>query len=282
MACLYAVTLLLSLYQITRIIFHRHNILHYQFVFLAFLFFWSAVRVVFLPFVNWSSDTEEVLNGVAIVIQFATFSFVVLFYAQMVHRRSASRFFGKFAVLIYLVVNIIIIALFIGICFDLNQLVTAQAIFNGCAYVILSVAVTAYGWKLKSLIGNKEVKVPFLKYRKALFTLTVILSLIFLIRAIWNFLLAAENENSWLNLVPIIQVGCPCPVIRDQVIVSVMLIVWEVIPSAIMLGIFWKIPKKAKPIKPLNNHPPSMHIYQRVPTINHISINTVDSTTETD
>jgi hypothetical protein len=71
------------------------------------------VRVAFLPFVNWDDHTEEVLNGVAIVIQFATFSFVVLFYAQMVHRRTTSaRLLAKIVVGIYLLTNIIVIGFF--------------------------------------------------------------------------------------------------------------------------------------------------------------------------
>jgi hypothetical protein len=154
----------------------------------------------------------------------------------------------------------------------------ASSIFNGCAYVILSLAITYYGWKLKALIINQSVKVPFLKSRWALFALTILLSIIFLIRGIWNFLLATEYVHANIQIIPVILFGCPCPNIRDQLITTFLLILWEVLPSTVMLGIFWKIPK-AKPIKPFRNNPPFL-INSYVP-VSNISISHVDSTTET-
>jgi len=169
---------------------------------------------------------------------------------------------------------------FIGICFqnNLTELNLASSIFNGCSYFILSFAITYYGWKLKALIINQAVKVPFLKSRWALFALTIFLSVIFLIRGIWNFLLATEYAHPNIQIIPVILFGCPCPNVRDQLITTFLLILWEVLPSAVMLGIFWKIPK-AKPIKPFRNNPPFL-INSYVP-VSNISISHVDSTTET-
>jgi len=262
-ACLYLITLLVSLIQILRIIFHRHNIFHYQFVFLAFCFFWGAIRVAFLPFVNWAEHTEVIFNGIAIIIQFATFSFVVLFYAQMVHR-SNSRNLSQIALIIYLIINIIVVGLFIGISFykNVTELDVVHSIFHGCAYVLLTISISIYGWRLKSLIFDKVVKVPFLKNLRALFILTTVLTIIFFFRAIWNFILAYENINPKIHVIPVILIACPCPTNIQQIITVIVMLIWEVIPCYIMLLIFWKIPK-AKRIKPFHDVQPNMFISYR-------------------
>jgi hypothetical protein len=256
---LYLLTLLTAVVQIIRIVFHRHNIFHYQFVFLVLCLFWGAVRVAFLPFVGWEEQTELVLNGLAIVIQFATFSFVVLFYAQMVHR-SYSRYLDRVVLIVYIIINIIILGLYIGTCFlKTYELNIVQSILNGSAYVILSIAISAYGFKLHTLISSKIVKVPFLKNLSALVILTCILTFVFLFRAIWNFLLAAERMNPDLHVIPVILIACPCPKWDQQLIAVVLFLIWEIIPSLIILAIFWKIPK-AKRIKPFKHNQPNMFI----------------------
>jgi len=154
----------------------------------------------------------------------------------------------------------------VGICLIAStKLETAQAIFNGCAYVLLSVAILIYGWKLKNLIFLKNVKIPFLKHRYSLFILTVLLSFIFTIRAIWNFILAVQFNNPNFNLVPILYFGCPCPKTNDQIIISSLLILWDIIPSAVMIGIFWKIPKAKSAISPGHIYQPPLRSAQYFP-----------------
>jgi len=256
---------ILSLFQIMRIIYHRHNIFHYQFGFLFFCFIWGVLRVSFLPFVYWPPIIENALNGAAIVIQFSTFSFVVLFYAQMVHRYTF-QFLSKVVIICFFAINLIILGVFIGICLIVStQLETFQAILYGCAYVLLSVAILFYGWKLKYLIFKKNVKVPFLKHRYSLLILTLLLSFIFTLRAIWNFILAVQFNNISIRLVPIIYYGCPCPKIIDQLITSSLLIIWDIIPSAVMIGIFWKIPKSNSPKSSTRAKPPQTRTPQYFP-----------------
>jgi len=272
---------ILSLFQIMRIIYHRHNIFHYQFGFLFFCFIWGVLRVSFLPFVYWPPIIENALNGAAIVIQFSTFSFVVLFYAQMVHRYTF-QFLSKVVIICFFAINLIILGVFIGICLIVStQLETFQAILYGCAYVLLSVAILFYGWKLKYLIFSKNVKVPFLKHRYSLLILTLLLSFIFTLRAIWNFILAVQFNNLSISLVPIIYYGCPCPKLIDQLITSSLLILWDIIPSAVMIGIFWKIPKSKSPHSSTRAKPPTTRTqqYYPVPSVpsNLVSIEITDS-----
>jgi len=150
------------------------------------------------------------------------------------------------------------LAFFIAVCsiFSTN-LSVVQASYNTGVYIILCISISIYGWKLKQLYIQKA-KIPFLKNARVLLIFTLFLVVIFFTRALWDCLLAIELMNPKLHLLPVIEYGCPCPKLIDEIIVSLLLFLWEIVPSIMMLGIFRKIPKVKK--KPAIRQAPNQFI----------------------
>eukprot|EP01126_Amoeba_proteus_P042821 TRINITY_DN4664_c0_g1_i5.p1 TRINITY_DN4664_c0_g1~~TRINITY_DN4664_c0_g1_i5.p1 ORF type:complete len:158 (+),score=6.95 TRINITY_DN4664_c0_g1_i5:251-724(+) len=112
---LYATVTLVVLFQICRIIYYRHNLLHYQFLFLIYSFFWGCLRSVFWLLIPWTSVQEIFLQGIALQIQFWTFTLIVLFFSQMTYKIEKTwATYRTLALAIYVFLNLLFLSGFLG------------------------------------------------------------------------------------------------------------------------------------------------------------------------
>jgi uncharacterized membrane protein len=108
---LYSFLCLLSLVQLCRILYYKHNIRSFHFAFLLCTFTWSLFRCIF--FGSWASLSSVfslILFWFPVDIQFATFSLIVVYYAYLLYKHNWNRR-RKFIFAVYGVINISIFIL---------------------------------------------------------------------------------------------------------------------------------------------------------------------------
>eukprot|EP01126_Amoeba_proteus_P042820 TRINITY_DN4664_c0_g1_i29.p1 TRINITY_DN4664_c0_g1~~TRINITY_DN4664_c0_g1_i29.p1 ORF type:complete len:233 (+),score=14.58 TRINITY_DN4664_c0_g1_i29:251-949(+) len=181
---LYATVTLVVLFQICRIIYYRftrsaitthtfsrHNLLHYQFLFLIYSFFWGCLRSVFWLLIPWTSVQEIFLQGIALQIQFWTFTLIVLFFSQMTYKIEKTwATYRTLALAIYVFLNLLFLSGFLAfatiplvqITYNTTTLDQRQAYFVSFMYMVLAFLLVYFGWRLYSAITiTKNVQVCF-------------------------------------------------------------------------------------------------------------------------
>eukprot|EP01124_Arcella_intermedia_P018915 TRINITY_DN26039_c0_g1_i1.p1 TRINITY_DN26039_c0_g1~~TRINITY_DN26039_c0_g1_i1.p1 ORF type:complete len:335 (+),score=61.19 TRINITY_DN26039_c0_g1_i1:24-1028(+) len=242
LALLYFVITLVSLFQISRIGYYRHNIFHYQFGFLVFCFVWGAIRTTFWLLMPWSTRDVMWLQGSALWIQFATFSLLVLFYAQVIHKAKKKIMAQNIALIIYIIFNVIFLTSFVVMfVVEVNDPDNADDVFMvhaflvGSMYIILASFLVIYGWKLSNLVDLSDHKIPFLRNQTTITSLTIILFIVFTSRAVKDIMSGAS--------IGIVELTDPVfDTIAIQAFKFSLYFVWEIIPAAMVLGLFWHIP----------------------------------------
>jgi len=240
LALLYGLITLVSLFQIARIIFYRHNLFHYQFGFLAYCFIWGILRSVFWLFVPWSTFYELLLQGAGLVVQFSTFSFLVLFYVQIVFKsRDQWADFRTLIIALYITINFIFLAGYIAqVCLQSIQIDPSPVADFFCAimFIILSGFLAFFGSQVIIIVANEAVKVNFLRHKIQLSILTVLLVLIFVSRAVKDFLSGFDIGTSNISNNP------EEDTIGQQSLFFSLMVVWDLIPATMVIGLFWHIP----------------------------------------
>eukprot|EP01137_Pigoraptor_chileana_P029035 Opistho-2@13707 len=116
---LYALPFCYCGFQLGLILYHRHKKASYHTYFLLLCLSWITLRIIF--FGIWSHDLGlpdswaiRLIYWLPLHIQFATFSLLVLFYAQVIHRENWVQKFRVIFVASWVAVNVTLLALFIG------------------------------------------------------------------------------------------------------------------------------------------------------------------------
>jgi len=105
-------------------------------------------------------------------------------------------------------------------------------------FLILSLLLAIFGWKLLYLVSFVNVKVPFLRSKFQITTMTVALVFIFSSRALKDFL-------SGLNIGSLTYQNPYEESLLMQLLLFSLMFVWEVIPATLVIVLFWRIPNTA-------------------------------------
>eukprot|EP01125_Pyxidicula_operculata_P019860 TRINITY_DN721_c7_g1_i1.p1 TRINITY_DN721_c7_g1~~TRINITY_DN721_c7_g1_i1.p1 ORF type:complete len:377 (-),score=23.79 TRINITY_DN721_c7_g1_i1:169-1299(-) len=265
LSVLYVLLAIITLFQISRILYFRHSIFHYQFGFLVFNFVWSVLRFSFWLIVPIESDLIEfVLQGIALQIQFSTFTMLVLFYSQLIYKADGSwHHYQKRAFVIYTLVNLLFLCAFLGTVIvsavndELKQEAdNVNAFIVSIMYLILSLAMAVFGWKLHKLVSTLTIKVPFLRSSAHITIVSFILVSVFISRAIKDFLTGLDIGSLDVPNDP-----SASDTLAVEISLFVMMFLWEIIPAATVIFLFWRIPDP--------------RVVSKIPTTphNHYSIN---------
>eukprot|EP01094_Clydonella_sp_ATCC50884_P016851 TRINITY_DN2843_c2_g1_i2.p2 TRINITY_DN2843_c2_g1~~TRINITY_DN2843_c2_g1_i2.p2 ORF type:complete len:352 (+),score=109.44 TRINITY_DN2843_c2_g1_i2:39-1058(+) len=251
----YVFVLLLCLFQITRIVYFKHNRRTYHFTFLLFCTAWCTVRSVYFFFETLGLWSETSLVGntllwLPIIIQFATFALLVLFYATLVHREKMTETTWWIMMVLYalsiLVFLAILLTYLITLAVDGTPEDSSESLswpdalmqgYSGCVFLILVGFLALYGMRLHILIFRGKLPDPFhLKGRYSnmrVLVTTAIIVVIYFGRSIYDFLTVADvgvvsfEDNSW----------------ETQLIALLLYSVWELLPVSLVVFLFWQIPR---------------------------------------
>jgi len=246
LAILYTVLTLAVGFQISRILYYRHNIYSFQLGFLSLCFIWGIIRACFwwlFPVVSnpWGVIAMTLL-WVPVNLQFATFSLLVLFYAHLVHRATWEKSTKKIFAITYIAINVVFIIVQsvwlgmygyyfkIGTSDDHIWLVTAQSSLAGVVFLILVFILAGYGWLLHSALKATSSFVQ--PVPTTIFPITFIIFMLFLSRCIFDFVNAAGYWG-----IPVTSTSQ-----HDNLVAFFLYFFWEILPAVMILGLFWKIP----------------------------------------
>jgi len=145
----------------------------------------------------------------------------------------------------YLILNFVFCSVFIvtlvfAILWGANKpdIQQPHAFFIAIMYLILSLLLAIFGWKLLYLVSFVNVKVPFLRSKFQITTMTVALVFIFSSRALKDFL-------SGLNIGSLTYQNPYEESLLMQLLLFSLMFVWEVIPATLVIVLFWRIPNTA-------------------------------------
>jgi len=96
-----------------------------------------------------------------------------------------------------------------------------------------------YGWRVGSLLHRKLIQIPFQSKPSLIIGVTVILFLLFMSRAIYELLAALPLG---------IAIVLTSKVSWKELGMFVCFIVWEIIPTILVIFLFWRIPRSPKNI----------------------------------
>jgi len=242
LAILYVVITLVCVFQLARILYFRHNLLHYQFGFLLYTLVWTLLRGLFWMFLPWKSEIELVLQGTAILLQFSTFTFLVLFYVQMIHKGRGewsgmrTRSVGLFAAVNFLFLLAFLVTIIFAHYYGPEDVLggAVHAYFVAAMYLLLSAGLAYFGWRLMYLVGSQNIRIPFLKSRLQISVLTVTLFFVFISRGVKDFL-SGLGIAQWK--------GDPAEqALTTQALLFSVYAFWEIVPAFLVILFFWHIP----------------------------------------
>jgi len=239
----YLILTIVVIFQISRILYYRHNLYSFQLGFLVLCLVWGILRSIFFSVITVvkSDVVLYTLQWLPMNLQFATFSLLVLFYAHLVHRATWETSTKKIFTVIYFVTNFIFISLqvvLIGlnahekIPYD-NTTDTvydkAQLYLSAVVFLILVFILGCYGWMLFSTRGNRSLiqQVP-----SQIFLVTVVILALFSSRSIFDFI------NAEVNL----DIPVKTRDRKEGTIVFLLYFFWEILPTIMIILLFWHIP----------------------------------------
>eukprot|EP00164_Ancoracysta_twista_P006495 GFYU01009048.1.p1 GENE.GFYU01009048.1~~GFYU01009048.1.p1 ORF type:complete len:370 (-),score=56.30 GFYU01009048.1:35-1144(-) len=245
---LYALLILTCVVQISRILYYRHNLISYQVGFLAFCLMWTTFRVAF-----WSISTDAdatlslVLFWLPINIEFATFSLLALYYAHLVQilKRNKAEWESHLKrkyFLIYVVVNVILFLLnatWVAVAVNKGDVSkhmgNVHSCFSGAVFLVLVLVLAVFGWQV-SHANLYKVQTPFQAKQatpRVIKGITLTIFICFFTRCVFNFLSLAN-------------IGVEVIHGKEKSLSTVgflLYVLWEVMPTALVLVFFRKIPK---------------------------------------
>lgn len=244
--------------QLLQILYYRHNLRSFHFAFLSLVFLWTALRgVFFAETMRWPVGLVLFLYTFPLDLQFATFSLVVVYLAFLYYRRRRDRA-RSLVVAVYAVANLaalivtvsyIVLACRRNECRVSDSFDRAHHVYMGVELVVL---VVAYAYFV-ARISMDEHELVF-EFQEERFTLTpksrarsastpvrlqlatLPLFAIFVSRCVYFFL---EAASVWSIVIGDDDGG----VKRVSPVTFVLFVVWEIAPTAMVLGFFRRIPK---------------------------------------
>eukprot|EP00947_MAST-08B_sp_MAST-8B-sp1_P005724 g5724.t1 len=250
----YLVCLLAVFFQIAKIIRGKHRLNSLQFYFFLLCVVWLLCRVILWTKYcfsdTWSELSISMLYFLPQPLIFATFSLLVLLYAEVLAKKKATIRLRNAQSIVYLVVNVSFLIVSFGLALTSgmstikNQpwLETIHLIFAGVIFVVLSAALAFYGYRLAMARGAGSLRAvaPQLNsWAPRMFMgLNFLISLVFASRGIYTFGSAAGawgimQDSGGLNF------NGDHPLLVPAAFV--VYFVWEIIPTAAMLMVTWNI-----------------------------------------
>eukprot|EP00128_Syssomonas_multiformis_P001740 Colp12_sorted_trinity150504_noHs@16004 len=252
----YSILGILVLVHLFRIIYYGHNRFSYHVLFLAICFLWSLLRAVtfcvmedLIPMV--SVELYRIVYCLPIVLQFAAFSLLFLYLAQVLHKSSMNAQSRRIGFVLWMGINVMFLfANILCVSFAGNddtldfpqEILATRVVITEVLFLLLSIGFAFYIYEVSQMKGNTvllEAKSTSIRQIVALMSLIV---LIFVSRAIYNLVAAVPDSGLLLW-------GYRSGFVVDRVYVdedhgysfvflSVALLVWEILPTCVVLFFF--------------------------------------------
>eukprot|EP00013_Stygamoeba_regulata_P004596 CAMPEP_0177638428 /NCGR_PEP_ID=MMETSP0447-20121125/5484_1 /TAXON_ID=0 /ORGANISM="Stygamoeba regulata, Strain BSH-02190019" /LENGTH=383 /DNA_ID=CAMNT_0019140391 /DNA_START=1522 /DNA_END=2673 /DNA_ORIENTATION=- len=231
-------------FQLSRILWYKHDLKSFQFGFLSLCFVWGIFRAIyFLLFGVLPPTAGLVLFATPYPIQFATFSLLVVFYAQVLHSHEWQERKRVFKIM-YLASNgffimcfFVLLGLFLGYGPGKtpDMLTKFSDVFIGLIFFVLMCIMAWYGFRVIDMVKKDPISVPLRPVghsAMSIVVVTVILFATFTFRTLFDVLTVSgvvavcfDNSFYWNDIVSL-----------------VLYLVWEILPVSLVLYMFWDIP----------------------------------------
>jgi len=250
LSLVYGFVALVCSFQLGRIVYFRHKLLGFQAMFLLFTLIWAVARAVFFQLLyGWSSNAYVVLYWAPFILQFATFSFLVLFYhATLSHSQLDNPGGLRTGVALYVAVttllSVVLIAL-IALVITSGELQYALYLvrmiesFVAAMWLLLSLALGIFGWRVSRFLRSPGARVGLANIPSGrVLAVSLLLVVIFASRVGYDAFscvrgsapLAVDGSGTWQMVV----LGC-------------MFFSWEILPALLVLFLFKHIPRTDAP-----------------------------------
>eukprot|EP01137_Pigoraptor_chileana_P000170 Opistho-2@35870 len=203
---------LFTLFQLARIVYYRHKKLSYQSMFLSLCFLWAVLRTVLFGLTlitNWSLAVYRFIYCVPITLQFATFSLLVLYFAQVVHKTKwqlASKALYKRILLstwmlsnvAFFSVNITCVAIVGNRATFPKSIAIARVAVNETLFLLLSAALVVYMFRVMKLSSASVLLQAKGTSLRQVVLLMALMAVLFTSRAVYNIVAVATNLTSFV------------------------------------------------------------------------------------
>ena len=249
LTCFYLLLFVSSLVQLLRIVSAQHDLYSFQFGFLLLAVLWSGLRVFF--FGEWFGLPELLsllLWWLPFDLQFSTFSLLILFYASLLHHNRWHQHGNKrmLYVSVLMVVNVLVPVLTTA--WAVTSVLQSRAIgtleavhhaYMACQQFSLFAVFLYHGYRLHSSHGSSHLLASLLRPLFPLPLLTTLCLIVFLSRALFAVLNCLQlyeleiggDEGGWKLVSPV---------------AFVLLLLWEVLPTAAVILFFHHIPSHGR------------------------------------
>eukprot|EP01104_Vermistella_antarctica_P012616 TRINITY_DN3690_c0_g1_i2.p1 TRINITY_DN3690_c0_g1~~TRINITY_DN3690_c0_g1_i2.p1 ORF type:complete len:395 (-),score=67.08 TRINITY_DN3690_c0_g1_i2:1258-2442(-) len=253
LAVIYTALAIVALVQLSLIIYRRDKILSYQMFFLLLCVTWGIFRLLYFYFVPIWARWKWILNVMLWIpynIEFAIFTLLILFYANVVYRKEWERSAKAIAYGCYVGANtffaIILLSCGLMFAFDvpLKEIVRISGCFVDFMFSALVIIIAWFSYQMSVQLNNGE-RIPFLEFLGSARRITVINVTIFIIffsRAAYDVVTTITNFNL-LNVAPSTS---PYAHVYHEAIVFSLLFWWDILPVLLVMILFGTYPKQHK------------------------------------
>mmetsp|Transcript_28214 Transcript_28214/g.31339 ORF Transcript_28214/g.31339 Transcript_28214/m.31339 type:complete len:361 (-) Transcript_28214:92-1174(-) len=280
----YLIITLVAGFQLGCCLLFRWKLMSFHFGQVLLCFIWGLIRTIFFMFfVYWDTHlmVELILFWLPINLQFAAFLLLGVFYASIMFKSSWSARVRRICLIIYGIVNMTLLALFIASVVvgtkelslqTLNKprhslyFQDARLIGNAVMFMLLVTVLCILGIKVSLLLRRSSTSIPQaagLGVTKIM-VVTILTFIIFMSRSIYDILGVKYSKISQIDA----SRWSVTNNVKQQLIAAGLYILWEIIPTTLILLLFWRIPRAAD-IAALKNK----HKTKPYSLINNASIN---------
>eukprot|EP00002_Diphylleia_rotans_P001857 TRINITY_DN11077_c0_g1_i1.p1 TRINITY_DN11077_c0_g1~~TRINITY_DN11077_c0_g1_i1.p1 ORF type:complete len:227 (-),score=36.01 TRINITY_DN11077_c0_g1_i1:145-825(-) len=204
--CMYGVAIVHLSVQAYRLVKYKHQLASFQSLFIQFNLVWALLRFVYfvlgLADYQWDRPWKQILlYWIPYVIQYSTFSLLVLFYAYLVHRMTLWKTHRDYLLGAYLLSNIVqyvFLATWISIGASkgrTTQLEQDVTIYAGTVNFVLCMLLAVYGYKVHRTPVGYHAQILYQSTGYSWPALTCILFLCFGSRSIHNLYYAFDDSS---------------------------------------------------------------------------------------
>eukprot|EP00126_Sphaerothecum_destruens_P013140 Sdes_comp22484_c0_seq1m20932 len=237
-------------FQLIRIVYYRHNTASYQSYFLVLCVLWTVSRITLFTLVGVGSPGSfldmsgwfiHIVFWFPINLQFATFSLLVLFFAQIVHKFNFNPHDKKKFVIAWASINLIFLIIsFTGLLLSPPTAVPSEKYImypqasSVLIFFILILILSYYGWKLDCLLRKSRVTLQVrISSPRHIIILTSVIVFLFSTRCFYDAYSSFTHKT-------ISVVGGD---LRENLIKFLAYFSWEITPLLAVMIFFRNIPK---------------------------------------
>lgn len=241
--------------QLGRIIYNGHNVMSFNFGFCVLVLLWMYLRTIFFLSLTFSPIPvwlDRLLYWPTTNLQLATYTLLICFFARYVHRDTWRSSTKRKAVIWFIASNVVSLLFTIGWLIaagntsenDVSHaMILAQIFYTGTIFLLITIVMGYYGWKFITIVDQMKNRgstliIPSGGSMNQIRFFYVVALLIFSFRYIYDF----SSVNVDFTQVPF---GVENKCVPD-VLTFFVLVIWEMIPPAMVLYFFRRIPKKAR------------------------------------